>query len=370
MVMPMILDAEIKNNKNILRYVFGEGSINQLSSILARSSLNNDSGAIYLIDQYFEANPNILGKLPVSEKDAVIYVNTEKEPTTDYINGLMDSSLVACTKKAYAIIGIGGGTTLDTAKAVSNLLTNLGRAEDYQGWDLVKMPGVFKVGIPTISGTGAEATRTCVMTHPPTGLKLGMNSDHTVFDQLILDPNLTKTVPLDQYFYTGMDAYIHCVEALNGHYRNAVGDAFSNQVIRLCREVFLSDNIKSDNNRGKLMVASYLGGCAVATTFVGVIHPFSAGLSVVLGIHHGLANCIAMTAMGEFYPRELEEFWCMVKKQNIHIPKGVCKHLSREQYDLLYESTIIHKKPLTNALGSSFENILTKNKVEKIFKSM
>jgi len=269
-----------------------------------------------------------------------------------------------------AVIGIGGGITMDTAKAISNLLTNGGRAEDYQGWDLVKVPGVYKIGIPTISGTGAEATRTCVMTHPPTGIKLGMNSDYTIFDQLILDPGLTRSVPQDQYFYTGMDAYLHCVEALRGYYRNAVGDAFSAQVIKLCREVFLSDDIKSDENREKLMAASYLGGCAVATTYVGVLHPFSAGLSVVLGMHHGIANCVAMKAMGEFYPEEVEAFWHMVEKQNIYIPEDVCRDLDKEQHDLLYEATIIHEKPLANALGEGFKSILTKDKMEKIFKSM
>ena len=95
---------------------------------------------------------------------------------------------------------MGGGTTMDVAKAVSNLLTNGGKAEDYQGWDLVSLPGIFKIAIPTISGTGAEATRTCVMTNTKTGLKLGMNSDHTVFDQIIMDPLLTATVPKGPIF--------------------------------------------------------------------------------------------------------------------------------------------------------------------------
>ena len=113
-------------------------------------------------------------------------------------------------------------------------MTNEGRAEDYQGWDLVRLRIIpDKIAVPTISGTGAEATRTCVMTNRSNGLKLGMNSDHTVYDQVILDPSLLATVPRDQYFYTGMDAYIHCVEALSGNYRNAIGDALSLQVIGL-----------------------------------------------------------------------------------------------------------------------------------------
>ena len=121
------------------------------------------------------------------------------------------------------------------------------------------------------------------MTNKKTGIKLGMNSDYTVFDQVILDPDLTESVPKEQYFYTGMDAYIHCVEALAGSYRNAIGDGFARETISLCKNVFLSDGIQSSENREKLMVASYLGGCSIATSYVGVVHPFSAGLSVVLG---------------------------------------------------------------------------------------
>jgi 3-deoxy-alpha-D-manno-octulosonate 8-oxidase len=197
-----------------------------------------------------------------------------------------------------------------------------------------------------------------------------MNSDYTVFDQIIMDPNLTKTAPKNQFFYTGMDAYIHCVEALNGSYRNAIGDAYSEQTISQCRDVFMSDDMMSDENRSKLMVASYLGGCAIATSYVGVVHPFSAGLSVVLGTHHCVANCITMRAMEEFYPTEYNEFWKMVDKQGIVVPEGICKDLSDEQYDQLYASTVIHEKPLTNALGENFKDILTKEKVISIFKRM
>jgi 3-deoxy-alpha-D-manno-octulosonate 8-oxidase len=265
---------------------------------------------------------------------------------------------------------MGGGNTMDCAKALSNLLTNGGKAADYQGWDLVKQPGIFKIGIPTISGTGAEATRTCVMTNPETGLKLGMNSDFTVFDHIIMDPNLTETVPRDQYFFTGMDAYIHCIEAINGSYRNAIGDAYSRETINLCRQVFLDENMQSYPNRERLMVASYLGGCAIATSYVGLVHPLSAGLSIVLGIHHCLANCIAMRAMAEFYPSAFAEFWTMATKQNISIPKRVCANLSEDYFRALYEATIIHQKPLTNALGESYKSILTYEKVKELFKQM
>ena len=270
----------MNNSKNILNYMFGKGAIENLGSILDNKKAINDY-VVYYIDEYFK-NRELVKNLPINKDDEIFYVQTKDEPKTTFINQFRDQLVQKNKTNPKAIVSIGGGATLDTGKAVANLLTNDGNAEDYQGWDLVKNPGIYKIGIPTVSGTGAEASRTCVMTNAKSGLKLGMNSDFTLYDQLILDPNLTKTVPKEQYFYTGMDTYLHCIESLNGKFRNAIGDAFSHQAIALCREVFMSDDMMSDENREKLMVASYLGGCAIANSFVGVIHPFSAGLSVVL----------------------------------------------------------------------------------------
>lgn len=358
----------MNNSKNILNYLFGNGAINQLEEVLQKSS-SQGNYVIYYIDEYFQ-NKELLNKLPLNINDEVFYVQTKDEPKTQFINDFRDILLKKEKSNPKAIVAIGGGSTLDTAKAVANLLTNEGDAEDFQGWDLVKNPAIYKIGIPTISGTGAEASRTCVMTNPQNGLKLGMNSDFTMYDQLILDPELTKTVPKEQYFYTGMDTFIHCIESLSGNYRNAIGDAFSHQAIALCRDVFNSEDMMSDENREKLMVASYLGGCAIANSFVGVIHPFSAALSVVLDTHHCIGNCITMNSMEEFYPKEYSEFMAMAEKQGITIPTGIASNLDNETYLKLYNSTIIHEKPLMNALGDNYKEILTLEKATEIFKRM
>jgi len=358
----------LNNSKNILNYMFGKGAIDNLGSILEKKKSKN-SYVIYYIDEYFK-DKELLNKLPVKDEDELFFIQTQNEPKTTVIDKFRDILVKKDKISPKAIVAIGGGATLDTGKAIANLLTNSGNAEDYQGWDLVKNPAIYKIGITTISGTGAEASRTCVMTNANSGLKLGMNSDFTLYDQLILDPNLTKTVPKEQYFYTGMDTYLHCIESLNGEFRNAIGDAFSHQAIALCREVFMSDDMMSDENREKLMVASYLGGCAIANSYVGIIHPFSAGLSVVLDTHHCIGNCITMNAMEEFYPKEYKEFFAMAQKQGITIPKGIASDLDDETYLKLYNSTVIHEKPLSNTLSDSFKEKLTLKKVTEIFKRM
>lgn len=359
----------MNNSKNVLNYMFGKGTISNLNEILNNRISKNDY-VVYYVDEYFK-NSELVNNLPIENEDEIFYVQTKDEPKTEFINSFRNQLVEKEKNKPKAIVAIGGGCTLDTGKAVANLLTNPGNAEDYQGWDLVKNAGIYKIGIPTVSGTGAEASRTCVMTNPKSGLKLGMNSDFTIYDQLILDPELIKTVPREQYFYTGMDTYIHCIESLGGRYRNAIGDAFSHQSIALCRDVFLSDDMMSEENCEKLMVASYLGGCAIANSFVGVVHPFSAGLSVVLDTHHCIGNCITMNAMEEFYPKEYVEFMQMSEKQGIEIPKGIAANLDDETYLKLYNSTVIHEKPLSNALGNNYKtDILTLEKVTEIFKRM
>ena len=370
-----ILDTGIKLVKNVGSFNFGAGSIDDLPKhVNARRARATGTGGenkvVYIVDEFFSDRPETLARLGAESRDRIEFVSIRDEPKTESIDQRVAGLIGAGFSKPATIVGLGGGITLDTAKAVANLLTNGGHAEQYQGWDLVKVPGVHKIGVPTISGTGAEATRTCVMTNTRSGLKLGMNSDYTVFDHLILDPDLTATVPRDQYFYSGMDAYIHCVEATAGSYRNAVGDAYSRETTNLCRQVFLASDMMSSESRERLMVASYLGGCAIAASYVGVVHPFSAGLSVVLGLHHCVANCIVMRAMGEFYPAACGEFFTMADRQQVSIPEGVCRGLSDEQYRALYDATVIHEKPLTNALGSDYRKVLTFDKVVSLFQKM
>ncbi len=359
----------MQTTKTVGEYIFGPGAIARLDTVLGNRPGGGDGGAVYFVDHYFRGS-DLVGRLPVGNQDKVVFVDSTDEPTTDGVDALAAEAGDGGGPLPGAIVGIGGGSTLDVAKAVSNLLANGGRAADYQGWDLVPSPGVFKVGVPTLSGTGAEASRTCVMLNRAKNLKLGMNSEHTLFDRLVLDPDLSATVPRDQYFFTGMDTYVHCIESLAGRRRHAVADAYARQALSLCREVFLADDMQAPSMREKLMVASYLGGSALANSLVGVVHPFSAGLSMVFGTRHGLANCIVMNVIDAFYPRQAEEFRRLAEAQDIALPEGLCAGLTEAQEKALYDATMVHEKPLANALGEDFRKVLTPEKVGAVFRRM
>ena len=126
----------------------------------------------------------------------------------------------------------------------------------------------------------------------------------------------------------------------------------------------------SHYNRSKLMIASYLGGCAIASSLVGIVHPLSAGLSVVLGVHHCEANCLVLNQLDEFYPEEVKLFKKMLTKQNIKLRKNLTRGLTYEHFKMLYSSSIIHEKPLMNALGKNYKEVLSYSKVRKIFEKI
>ncbi len=358
------------NVKNVPYYMFGRGALAQLGDLVnVRRKAAPGAPAVFCLDHFFKGS-DLEARLPRESGDITVYADTSVEPTVEAVDALSDSVKARLNgMRPCCLVGLGGGAALDTAKAVGNLLTNPGKAEEYQGWELVKNPAVHKIGVPTLSGTGAECSRTCVLTNERKGLKLGMNSDFTMYDQLLLDPELTRSVPRTIYFYTGLDAYMHCMEALRGKARNPVVDALARTTIELCRDVFLrSDDMMSDENLEKLMVASYMTGMAAGST--GLVHPLSAGLSIVLHTPHCRANCHVLSVLGEFYPEEHKDLEDMLKRQNIELPRGICAKLSEADLERLYNSSIIHEKPLANHLGPDFRQILTKEKLIGLFKKM
>lgn len=355
-----------RNFPMVPRVIFGSGSFSQLGEILLPQRKNSDAPFIFLIDDFFE-NREFAAHIPLMFNDEIIFVSAEEEPKTGQVD-----ALVARIKEKYdempsGIIGIGGGTLLDLAKAVSILLNNKGMAKDYQGWDLVNRPALYHVGIPTISGTGAEVSRTTVLLGPDK--KLGINSDFTTYDQVILDPNLTKTVPKEQWFYTGMDCFIHCVESLNGTYLNAFSKSYGEKSLELCKEVFLGD-IPEAESRDKLMMASWHGGMSIAYSQVGIAHAMSYGLSYLLGIKHGIGNCLVFQHLKEFYPEGVALFHLMMQKHEIELPKGICSNLTQDDFDTLVNVSMGMEALWENALGTEWRKIMTPERLQAMYEKI
>ncbi len=354
-----------RNFKMIGYVIYGRGSFNQLDEIL-QPHRKGCAPMIFLVDHFFEGKP-LVNRVPLKEKDKIIFVDVTNEPKTIYVDKIAND-LKEEFGTVSGIIGIGGGSALDLAKAVSLMMTNPGNSADYQGWDLVKKEGVYKVGIPTLSGTGAEVSRTTVLTGPTK--KLGMNSDFTPFDQIVLDPQLTANAPANQRFYTGMDCYIHCIESLTGTYLNEFSKSYGEKALQLCREVYVEKDGWDETSDDKLMMASYAGGMSIAYSQVGVAHAVSYGLSYLLGTKHGIGNCIVFNQLEEYYPEGVKEFKWMVEKNKIDIPTNVCAHLTDEQFDKMIDVSLGMKPLWENALGQHWEQQITRTTLRKLYEKL
>ena len=353
-----------RNLKTVPYVLFGRGSFDRLDEILAPRRRESGGFMVFLVDRVFE-HRTLTDRLPIQEGDRLIWVDTTEEPKTGDIDRLVVRIKSHADRIPGAVIGIGGGSTLDIAKAVSLLLTNPGPAADYQGWDLIQFKGVYHIGIPTLSGTGAEISRTAVLTGPDK--KLGINSDCTVFDQVILDPELLQGVPPDQRFYTAMDCYIHCVESLRGTFINAFSRAYAEKALDLCREVFLEAPSDADD---KLMMASWFGGMSIAYSQVGICHALSYGLSFVIGIHHGVGNCVVFDYLEDYYPQEVDEFRRMMEKHQVQLPRNLMAGLGAEQITKMIDTALILEPLWENALGKDWKQIMTPEKIRHLYQRM
>tara|TARA_R110002111_G_scaffold115884_2_gene176944 strand:+ start:2976 stop:4103 length:1128 start_codon:yes stop_codon:yes gene_type:complete len=360
------LKTNYKNFPMVPRVIFGAGCFGQLGEILLPKRINSEAPFIFLVDDVFEGS-GLISRIPLIFNDQIIFISADEEPKTDQVDALVQKIKNDYENLPSGIIGIGGGTLLDLAKAVAIMLTNKGNAFQYQGWDLVKKPSIYHVGIPTISGTGAEVSRTTVLLGPEK--KLGINSDFTTFDQVLLDPDLTKGVSKEQWFYTGMDCFIHCIESLNGTFLNAFSQSYGEKALELCKEVYL-DDLQEDDARNKLMMASWHGGMSIAYSQVGVAHAMSYGLSYLLGVRHGIGNCLVFQHLKEFYPEGVELFNEMKVKHNIRLPKGICAELTNDDFEIMINVALSLVPLWENALGKEWRTIITPEKLRSIYQKI
>jgi alcohol dehydrogenase len=203
---------------------------------------------------------------------------------------------LARKEKCNLVVGVGGGSSMDVAKAVSILVTNNGKAVDYVGLEKVTRPGLPTIMIPTTAGTGSEVTFTAVFTMRKTRSKGGINSRFLYPDLALLDPELTLTLPPDITAATGMDAFIHALEGFTSVQANPLSDTFAREAMTT-----IGNNVRlavaNGNNRParrKMLMGSLLAGMTLASAGVGACHALAYPLGAFFDIPHGLANAVLL----------------------------------------------------------------------------
>ena len=200
------------------------------------------------------------------------------------------------------IIGLGGGSSLDTAKAAAVLATNPGPVMDYVGMDTLPNRGLPNILIPTTAGTGSEATRVFVMTDESTNTKKVVYSDFLIPDVAILDPALTLSMPPAVTADTGMDALVHAIEAYVSVNSTPFAEILALKAIELIAHNLPQAYAKGINviARYNMLLAANLGGAAFTSGGLGAVH----GLAYVLGteyhMSHGRSNAIMLPHVMNF----------------------------------------------------------------------
>lgn len=209
---------------------------------------------------------------------------------------------------ADAIVALGGGSAIDTAKAAALVAEHGGDVARFDGANKVGSPGLPVIAIPTTAGTGSEASNIAVVKDPVAGRKLVI-LDRAVYPTVaIVDPELTLDLPAKLTAATGVDALSHAVEGVVSRYHQPICDAIGVECVRLVR-AHLGAACASPRDveaRSGMMLAASMAGQLVAMTFSGVSHALAHALGVGFGVHHGTANAIGLPWSVRFNAKNAE----------------------------------------------------------------
>ncbi len=214
------------------------------------------------------------------------------------------------------VIGLGGGSPMDVAKAAAVLPANGGKISLLLGRGMIKKPGVPLCLIPTTSGTGSEATQAIVVDDPESGTKKAIWDRHVIPQVVIVDPDLTIGMPASLTADTGLDALVHGIEAYTARTTNPVAQAYARECIQLTAR-HLPGAVKDGSDleaRSGMSLAATLGGLAISNGGLGAIHGLAYPLDTVKHIPHGRTVAIMAPWVVDFNRVDNEETYARIAR--------------------------------------------------------
>jgi alcohol dehydrogenase class IV len=218
---------------------------------------------------------------------AEAFTGVEPDPKIEVVGACLEAARKAGLD---VVIGLGGGSSLDIAKASAALLANDGPVESFFGMELVPRPGLPLLLVPTTAGTGSEMTSICVLSDTKNNIKTAIVSEHLFARTVLLDPELTIGLPPAVTATTGMDALVHAIESYTGVRATPLTDLLNHEAIGLIaanlRQAFANGgNLAAREN---MLHASALAGMAFSNTQNGLIHALALAVGGRYPLPHGL----------------------------------------------------------------------------------
>lgn len=229
-----------------------------------------------------------------------IYNKVDAEPTNIHV---LEALSLCKEEKCDFIIGIGGGSCIDAAKAVPVLYTNGGEVEDYVQKDIeIENNPLPLIAIPTTSGTGSEVTSVAVITNKKTDVKMMMKHPSFIPKVAIIDPVLTSSLPPQITAATGIDALCHAIEAYISKFSQPLTDVLALSAIESIMK-YLRIAYEDGHNmeaREAMMIASLQAGIAFSNASVTLVHGMSRPVGALFHVPHGISNAILLPTVLEF----------------------------------------------------------------------
>lgn len=279
--------------------VFGWGSVAQAGKLL----IDCQAKKVLIITDNGVKQAGLLDKvlqsLNSSEIDTVIFDQVEPDPSVDTINAAL---ALAKSEGVQALVAVGGGSSIDTAKGVSVLFHNGGDIRRFEGLNKVPQKGLYVMAIPTTAGTGSEVTVFAVITDLENERKFTIGSRYLAPDTALVDPELTLSLPPHLTASTGMDALTHAVEAYTSKISQPASDALALSAIGMIAKNLRTATLDQGNvlARNGMMKAQLLAGMAFNNALLGLSHAIASPLGAHFHIPHGLANAVMLPYVMEY----------------------------------------------------------------------
>jgi alcohol dehydrogenase class IV len=287
------------------RIIFSEGAVRQVAPI---ASTYGKRGLI-VVGRNTERAASLIAELN-AQKIATTTFSVSSEPT---VATVLTGVQRARESSTNFVISIGGGSVIDTGKAIAALLTNVGDPLDYlevvgKGKALTQLAAPF-IAIPTTAGTGSEVTRNAVLSVPEKRVKVSWRSALMLPRVAVVDPELTYSVPPDVTASTGLDALTQLIEPYTCNAPNPMVDALCVEGIPwVARSLVCAFRNGNDAPaRGDMALASLFGGIALANAKLGVVHGFAGVLGGMLSAPHGAICARLLPFVMEANVRALRE---------------------------------------------------------------
>lgn len=279
----------------------GEGAINDIGLYLKKRGKK----ALLVTDKFMVKFGNAKKVTDALDADGIEYV------LYDGVNGEPTDNMVKIGVEVYKenncdfLIGLGGGSPIDTAKAIGFMSVSSGEISDYMHKS-IDLPVPYLVAVPTTAGTGSEATQFTIITDTKNDIKMLLSGPSILPQLAIVDPTFTLTAPVKVTVATGIDALCHAIEAYTSRKAQPLSDIFALSAIdRIHKNLPLcfadGKNVKA---RMEMSLAATEAGIAFNNSSVTIVHGMSRPIGALFHIAHGMSNAVLLVACMEFAVKE------------------------------------------------------------------